>query len=49
VRVLLTGGAGMLGSSIAEVWPTLRRGDDLVVATRADADLTDRAAESRRR
>lgn len=44
MRVLLTGGAGMLGSSIAEVWPTLRAADELIVATRSDADLTDRAA-----
>lgn len=33
----------MLGSSIAERWHTQRPDDDLVVATRSDADLRDRA------
>lgn len=32
----------MLGSSIAEQWQSQRPGDDLIVATRRDADLRDR-------
>ncbi|TFD29186.1 NAD-dependent epimerase/dehydratase family protein [Cryobacterium lyxosi] len=42
MRVLLTGGAGMLGSSIAAEWRVQRPLDELIVATRQDADLRDR-------
>lgn len=44
MRVVLTGSAGLLGSSIARAWRELRPGDELVALTRADVDLTDAAA-----
>jgi len=44
VRALLTGSAGMLGSSIVEAWKRLRPGDDLVGVDRPDLDLRDRGA-----
>jgi GDP-L-fucose synthase len=47
VRVLLTGGRGMLGSSIAEQWALARPDDELVAIGRADLDLRDRAATER--
>jgi GDP-L-fucose synthase len=37
----------MLGSSIAEQWALQRPGDELVPLTRADVDLTDKAATAR--
>jgi GDP-L-fucose synthase len=44
VRVLLTGGAGMLGRSFREAWEARRPDDPLVALTRDDVDLRDRAA-----
>ncbi|WP_295843245.1 NAD-dependent epimerase/dehydratase family protein [uncultured Microbacterium sp.] len=44
MRALLTGGTGMLGSSIIDVWRTHRPDDELVVPSRGDVDLTDPAA-----
>jgi GDP-L-fucose synthase len=44
MRVVLTGGGGMLGTSIARSWHARRPHDELVVLTRDDVDLTDRAA-----
>lgn len=44
MRVLLTGGRGMLGSSIAEQWRTSRPDEDLVLLDRTDVDLRDAAA-----
>lgn len=44
MRVLLTGGRGMLGSSIADQWRQQRGSDDLIVITRNDVDLRDRSA-----
>lgn len=43
MRALLTGGAGMLGRSLVEAFSS-RPDVELVVVTRADADLRDRAA-----
>ena len=47
VRALLTGANGMLGRSIQAAWRTQRTSDELVVVTRADADLTDPVATRR--
>lgn len=44
MRLILTGGAGMLGSSIAEAWRQRRPSDEIIITTRAEVDLTDRAA-----
>ena len=44
MRVVLTGAAGMLGSSIAEAWRRLRPDDELVGVDRVDVDLRDREA-----
>jgi GDP-L-fucose synthase len=41
MRVLLTGGNGMLARSIADAWQAHGSAGDLTVATRADADLRD--------
>jgi GDP-L-fucose synthase len=46
VRVLLTGGRGMLGSSIATQWRLARPTDELVLLTRDDVDLRDASATS---
>ncbi|TFD82679.1 NAD-dependent epimerase/dehydratase family protein [Cryobacterium fucosi] len=40
VRALLTGGNGMLARSIQSAWAEQRPSDELVIVTRADADLT---------
>ncbi|HQY34455.1 MAG TPA: NAD-dependent epimerase/dehydratase family protein [Actinotalea sp.] len=47
MRALLTGGAGMLGRSIADEWARLRPADELVVLTRDDVDLRDPVATRR--
>jgi GDP-L-fucose synthase len=44
VKVVLTGSAGLLGSSIVRAWHTVRPEDELVALTRADVDLSDAAA-----
>jgi GDP-L-fucose synthase len=44
VRLLVTGGNGMLGRSIVSQWESQRPDDDLVVITRAEVDLRDKAA-----
>ncbi|MDQ0373255.1 NAD-dependent epimerase/dehydratase family protein [Cellulomonas humilata] len=44
MRVLLTGGAGMLGSTLVEGWAQQRPDDELIVVTRDVVDLRDRAA-----
>lgn len=44
MRALLTGGGGMLGSSITEAWRRRRADDEIVVLRRDDVDLTDAAA-----
>ncbi|QIG38304.1 NAD-dependent epimerase/dehydratase family protein [Microbacterium sp. 4R-513] len=44
MRVLLTGGNGMLARAIRAAWTRSGRTDELIVATRADADLRDQAA-----
>lgn len=44
MRVVLTGGAGMLGSSIAQEWAVQRPEDELIVVTRAVVDLRDAKA-----
>ncbi|WP_439591539.1 NAD-dependent epimerase/dehydratase family protein [Microbacterium sp.] len=44
MRLLLTGGGGMLASSIAEAWRARRPDDDLTVLSRRDVDLRDPAA-----
>lgn len=41
MRVLLTGGNGMLARSIAEAWSARGMADELVPVTRRDADLRD--------
>jgi GDP-L-fucose synthase len=43
MRVVVTGAAGMLGSSIVAQWAELRPDDELVPLTRADVDLRDAA------
>jgi GDP-L-fucose synthase len=44
VRVLLTGAAGMLGSTLVDRWAQQRPDDELVTVTREVVDLSDRAA-----
>lgn len=44
MHALLTGGAGMLATSIAEAWDRQRPGDRLTRLTRSDVDLRDAAA-----
>jgi GDP-L-fucose synthase len=44
VRALLTGGRGMLASSIAAAWRRIRPDDELVVVGRREVDLRDTAA-----
>lgn len=44
MRVVLTGSAGLLGSSIVRAWRETRPGDELVALTRADVDLRDAKA-----
>ncbi|WP_438353533.1 NAD-dependent epimerase/dehydratase family protein [Microbacterium sp. CJ88] len=44
MHVLLTGGGGMLASSIAEAWASRRPDDALTVLSRRDVDLKDAAA-----
>lgn len=44
MHALLTGGGGMLASSIAEAWASLRPDDELSVLARRDVDLRDAAA-----
>ncbi len=44
MRVLLTGAAGMLGSSIAQQWTAQRPEDELTVVTRSVVDLRDAQA-----
>lgn len=44
MRALLTGGAGMLGRSLADAWRALRPHDELVVVTRVQCDLRDAGA-----
>jgi GDP-L-fucose synthase len=44
VRLLVTGGNGMLGRSVVSQWESQRPDDDLVVITRAEVDLRDKAA-----
>ncbi|MBO9555499.1 NAD-dependent epimerase/dehydratase family protein [Cellulomonas sp.] len=44
MRVLLTGGAGMLGRTFVDAWGARRPDQELVVVTRDDVDLSDRAA-----
>lgn len=47
MRVLLTGAAGMLGSSIAQRWSLARPDDELIPVTREAVDLRDRPATAR--
>ncbi len=42
MRLLITGGNGMLGRSIVSQWRTQRPQDDLTVITRAEVDLRDK-------
>lgn len=44
MRVLLTGGNGMLARAIAAAWEDVGRSDELIPITRADADLRDQSA-----
>ncbi len=44
MRVVLTGAAGMLGSSIARAWAAQRPGDEIVALSRSVVDLRDGAA-----
>jgi GDP-L-fucose synthase len=44
VRLLVTGGNGMLGRSIVSQWQEQRPSDDLTIVTRAEVDLRDKAA-----
>ncbi|MBG0717945.1 GDP-L-fucose synthase [Microbacterium sp. 2C] len=44
MRVLLTGGNGMLARALQDAWARQSRTDELVVVTRADADLRDQAS-----
>lgn len=44
MRVLLTGGNGMLARAINQEWRATGRSDELIPVTRADADLRDQAA-----
>ncbi|AWB95911.1 GDP-fucose synthetase [Agromyces badenianii] len=47
MRVLLTGGNGMLARSIADAWTRIGRQDELIPVTRADGDLRDAEAVRR--
>lgn len=47
MRVLLTGGSGMLGQSLRRLAPEVAPGLDLLAPTRAELPLTDRAAVAR--
>jgi GDP-L-fucose synthase len=47
VKVVLTGSAGLLGSSIVRAWRAARPGDELIALTRADVDLSDADATAR--
>ena len=47
MRVLLTGGNGMLAKAIAAAWSEQDRPDELIAVTRAEADLRDQAAVRR--
>ncbi|MGV8911273.1 MAG: NAD-dependent epimerase/dehydratase family protein [Rhodoglobus sp.] len=47
MRLLVTGGKGMLGRSIVSQWEAQRPNDDIVVLTRDEVDLTDKAATRR--
>ncbi|HPT95398.1 MAG TPA: NAD-dependent epimerase/dehydratase family protein [Microbacteriaceae bacterium] len=44
MRVILTGGNGMLARAISAAWKESGREDELIPVTRADADLQDQAA-----
>ena len=44
MRVLVTGGNGMLGRSIVSEWKSQRPDDDITVVTRAEVDLQDKNA-----
>src|SRR6187402_1930244 len=44
VRVLITGGAGMLGRALTTAWARIRPEDDLIGLSRSDADLRDRVS-----
>ncbi len=44
MRALLTGGAGMLGRTVADRWRLTRPDDELVAVDRTDVDLRDAAA-----
>ena len=47
MRLLVTGAKGMLGRSIVSQWAARRPADDLVVLTRDEVDLADKAATRR--
>lgn len=47
MRVLLTGGNGMLARAIGAAWSEQGRSDELLPVTRADADLRDQSAVRR--
>lgn len=47
MRVLLTGGNGMLATAIAAAWSEQQRAAELIPVTRAQADLRDQAAVHR--
>lgn len=44
MKVILTGAAGMLGTSVTAAWTRLRPGDELIGVDRTEIDLRDRAA-----
>lgn len=44
MRVLITGGGGMLGRALAAAWRDERPGDEVMSLRRAEADLRDRTA-----
>lgn len=44
MKVLVTGAAGMLGRALTEAWRELRKDDEFIGLTRADADLRDAGA-----
>ena len=44
MRLMLTGGAGMLGHAVASAWQAARPADEISILTRADVDLRDRVA-----
>jgi len=47
VRLLVTGGKGMLGRSIVSQWAAQRPDDELTILTRDEVDLTDKRATRR--